>query len=118
MKILDEIRGRLAAASPGPWRWDEEFGAAGDQDLALTNEAGTEIVGAYNDHCCSFRIPPSVQDNDAEFIAHAPADVARLLAAVDAVESLAKYLDGLAEGDKHYAKLFRQAVAGALEAQA
>ncbi|KQQ98007.1 hypothetical protein ASF74_14835 [Arthrobacter sp. Leaf145] len=42
------------------------------------------------------------------------ADAARLLAAIEAVESTAKYLDKLADGDRHYANLFRQAVAAAL----
>ena len=31
-------------------------------------------------------------------------------AALDRAESLAKYLDGLADGDKHYAKLIRAAI--------
>jgi len=41
-------------------------------------------------------------------------DRARLLAALDAVEDLAKYLDTLAPGDKHYAALIRAAVTAAL----
>jgi hypothetical protein len=118
MKILDEIRGRFEAATPGPWRWDEEYGDANDTGLALTNDAGAEIIGAYNHHCCSFRDDPSVKDTDAEFIAHAPADMAALLRAVDAVQHVAKYLDGLADGDQHYAALFRNAVTAALEGKA
>lgn len=76
---LDAIRARLDAATPGPWRWDEDYGSKGDEGLALTNDVGAEIVGAYNHHCCSFRDDPTVEDNDAEFIAAAPADVAFLL---------------------------------------
>lgn len=38
----------------------------------------------------------------------------RLVAAVEAVERTAKYLDTLAPGDQHYAKLFRGEVAKAL----
>lgn len=42
------------------------------------------------------------------------ADQARLLAAVQAVERMAQYLDKLADGDRHYANLFRKAVTDAL----
>lgn len=41
-------------------------------------------------------------------------EAARLLAAVQAVELTAKYLDKLADGDRHYANLFRKAVIEAL----
>ncbi|UUG69995.1 hypothetical protein SEA_ZUCKER_35 [Arthrobacter phage Zucker] len=85
MTTLDEIRGRLSAATPGPWHWDEEYGDKGDTGLALTNETGAEIIGAYNHHCCSFRDDPSVDDNDAELIAHAPADITALLRAIDVI---------------------------------
>lgn len=88
---LGQIRGRLAAATPGPWRWDEKFDPDkdGDTGLALTNESGVEIIGAYNYHCCAYRDDPNVDESSAEFIAHAPTDVRKLLAALDAVEALA-----------------------------
>lgn len=41
-------------------------------------------------------------------------ETARLLAAVKAVERVAKNLDELADGDRHYANLFRSAVESAL----
>lgn len=44
------------------------------------------------------------------------ADTTRLLAAVEAVERTAANLDRLADGDRHYANLFRQAVTAALSA--
>jgi len=47
---------------------------------------------------------------------HAPQDRARLMAAIDAVEDLVKYLDTLARGDQHYAGLFRAAMVEALKA--
>lgn len=49
---------------------------------------------------------------NADKLAHD--DVPRLVAAIEAVEDLAKYLDTLAEGDQHYAALFRAAVVAAL----
>ena len=45
-------------------------------------------------------------------------DSARLLAAVQAVERTAKNLDRLADGDRHYANLFRKAVIEALGGEA
>jgi hypothetical protein len=114
-EVLDSIKEQLAAATPGQWRWDEGYGEAGDTGLALTNDAGAEIVGAYNHHCCSFRDDPLVDDNDAEFIAAAPSTVARLTAALEAVLSECDYLDTLADGDKHYAAGFRKLVTDALK---
>ena len=36
----------------------------------------------------------------------------RALSAMDRVEGVAKYLDGLAPGDQHYARLIRKAITG------
>lgn len=117
MSALDPIRARLAAATPGPWFWDEKYDPDKDGDigLALTNNDGVEIVGAYNHHCCAYRDDPTVNENDAPLIAHAPTDMARILAALDAVERECRYLDTLADGDRHYADSFRKVVAAALE---
>jgi hypothetical protein len=76
---LDAIQAKLDAATPGPWRWDENYGEELDTGLALTNDAGAEIVGAYNHHCCAFRDDPNVEDNDAEFIAASPENTRFLL---------------------------------------
>ena len=85
---LSAIRELHAGITPGPWRWDEEFGDAGDTGLALTNDAGAEIIGAYNHHCCSFRDDPTVEDKDAAFIAAAPTTVEQLLGIAERVEAL------------------------------
>jgi hypothetical protein len=79
----DEAVARGATA--GPWRWDENYkGTDGkdDADLALTNDEGAEVVGAYNWHCCDFRISPTVEPADAEHIARW--DPARVLAECEA----------------------------------
>jgi hypothetical protein len=52
---------------------------------------------------------------DAEFIAAAPTDMRALLNAVKEVRELANYLDTLAPGDQHYAKLIRAAIGKHLE---
>lgn len=85
---LASIKERAEAATPGPWRWDEDFGDGGDTGLALTNDSGAEVVGAYNHHCCSFRDDPSVEDNDAAFIAHSRTDLPRVADALLAVLEL------------------------------
>ena len=111
-EVLDGIKAQLNAATPGPWRWDEKFGDKGDEGLALTNDAGAEIIGAYNHHCCSFRDDPNVEDNDATFIAAAPVTVARLTSAVEAVLGLA---DAWEENFPHKAWQVRAAIEIALE---
>jgi len=87
---LAGIKERADAATAGPWRWDESFGDEGDTGLALTSDSGAEVVGAYNHHCCSFRDDPSVEDNDAEFIAHSRTDLPRVADALLAVLELHK----------------------------
>lgn len=56
------------AAPSGPWTWNEKFGADDDYGLALTNGEATEIIGAYNHHCCAFRDDPYVADGAADLI--------------------------------------------------
>jgi hypothetical protein len=80
--LLGEIEARVNAAAVGPWRWDDNFGEKGDTGTALTNDVGTEIIGAYNWHCCSYRDEPTVDDDSAAFIAHARTDIPALLAMV------------------------------------
>jgi len=102
--LLDRLEELGEAATPGPWRWDSEFGEANDTGLALTNDAGEEIVGAYNDHCCSFRDDPHVNDADAALIVaavNALPDLIRLardgLALRDGVERLAEEMETVAD---------------------
>lgn len=75
-----KIRETATASYPGPWRWDENYGRDGDTGLALTNDAGDEVVGAYNYHCCDFRDDPTVRDQEKAHIALWSPDVAELMA--------------------------------------
>lgn len=59
---LQQIRDRLKAATPGPWTVVHE----------LLNCWIPEVDG-----------PMAIGENDAEFIAHAPEDIAALLAEVE-----------------------------------
>jgi hypothetical protein len=94
MSRTGEIRERAEAAPKGPWRWNEQFGEPHDSGLALTNDAGVEIVGAYNDHCCSFRIDPTVDESALAFIAAARSDIPFLLEQLSKAEQL---IDGIRE---------------------
>lgn len=66
-KELAEIRGRLAAATPGPWKW--EYGQLVSKNDEVMDEPGIN--------------KPS--DPDAIFIANAPADIAALLAEIESL---------------------------------
>jgi len=75
---LSAIRRRLEAATPGPWRHREGFiesaGEPGDL-LAVTLQRSEEGLNAL----------PGLAN--AEFIAHAPTDVARLLDELERVRT-------------------------------
>lgn len=71
-EVLDGIRGRLAAATPGPWFSSRYYVGAGDDPTDPDIELAVASLKA-----------------DAAFIAAAPTDVARLVAAVDHVLTLA-----------------------------
>lgn len=99
MSALDQIRERLTAVTDQgmlPWRRVTTSDGAG---TGVIDNAGS-VIGYGTG------VPA------AALLANAPADMAQLLGIVDRVESLAKYLDGLAPGDQHYAKLIRAAVTG------
>ena len=69
MSRLDEIRARLAAATPGPWKsWIEgqEGAWGGSPGVMVPATSGGDFIEAG-------------RPEDAEFIAHAPADIAYLL---------------------------------------
>lgn len=96
MTILDDIRARAEAATPGPWQWSPEENVWGDCGPNLeTVERGpvysdgsqgaeATVVGSWGHDANGI----SVEDSDKEFIAHAREDVPRLLHAVYAVLAL------------------------------
>jgi len=67
MNSLDAIKARLEAATPGPWK------------IIGGNEYLTGIDAAVGS-----RDEGGIRLHDAEFIANAPTDISRLLAAVEA----------------------------------
>lgn len=90
--LLQPMKDRLTAATPGPWFAVRFYvGAGSDQ-----TDPHTEIAKA------SFK-------PDAEFIAAAPTDQAKLIAAIEAVVSLA--VDDAPAGH-HYLAALTQALGG------
>lgn len=74
--LLEPIQHRLNAATPGPWHLDRDEPGDVASVVAYASNDGVTI-GTY--------VADTVEeDGDAEFIAAAPTDQARLLAAVQA----------------------------------
>ena len=111
MKALDEIRERWEKTTPGPWRIDEH-----------DTTPFESIVSTAKDEPWGWVEVARSLEPDAEFIAHAPSDVSRLLTAVQDV--LAYGVDrenhtntGSAEADaaiRSYAYHVRRLVSAAL----
>ena len=88
--VLADIQRRADAATAGPWMWGEETSEWGDCGPNLeTVERGPAysdgsqgakelVIGSWGHDANGI----SVEDTDAEFIAHARTDVPRLLALV------------------------------------
>ena len=94
MTRMDDIKGRMEAATEGPWR-------AG---LQWTPGAGVGVLSAKSRHdnedvfasCCDHGAEPT----DAQFIAHARQDIPWLVERIEAVRSLVPaYLDDDWEDD-------------------
>lgn len=77
---LDQIRARLNAASPGPWEVN------GDH-FYVCSVGNSNIDGKDYDVCMNGYAARdganSDAKTDADFIAHAPTDIARLLKAIE-----------------------------------
>lgn len=85
MKLFPDIRERLEKATPGPWN------AFKYPDVKSHTVSAKESVAS--------KIKNS---EDADFIAHSPTDIARLLKAVDlAVEAFNKF-DGICDREESY----------------
>lgn len=127
--LLAPIRERLAAATPGPWEARDMPmpGATIDEwfvrEIVHPNPGFhpfnvLKVRGASNAarECCW---PPNI--SDAKLIANAPADLSRLLAAIEAVVSECDQMDevvairsGIPATKSWQANLIRTALAAAL----
>jgi hypothetical protein len=89
----DAVRARLAVATPGPWSFGGIGVASLDRRIAMTCLESEEHL--RNQDLIGYG---AVRDQDVangEFIAHAPTDVADLLDALEAVETLADQWDDM-----------------------
>lgn len=132
--LLQPLKDRLAAATPGPWEVVPEFDTymidgpddectycqAGDKPVKVEeyeefetspaytvhyhageahhiNAVGVGITGNYD-----YEVGGILDGKNTEFIAHAPTDQAKLIAAIEAVGSIhfeaVAYADDIAEG--------------------
>lgn len=93
MLDIEPIKARLAAATPGPWQ----------TIVTVETDIGTEhlVTEADMDASC---IGTSPQAADADLIAHAPTDLAALIAEVERlrVALQAQVDDAVDEGDTRY----------------
>jgi len=109
----EQMKARLEAATPGPWEWDD--------DQWLEPNRGGYVLS--NDSVVDKnRVEPvTVSPENATLIAHAPTDLAKLHAALDAVEALADMLDAKVviasenpAAKSHVAKRIREAIRDAI----
>lgn len=92
------MKGRLEAATPGPWEVDNllDVDADGTYELAHVwahdpDDTDNSVLG----------VALSIQRPDAAFIAAAPTDVSRLINAVEAVLAVHEPVDALMNPGRH-----------------
>lgn len=81
-KRLDEIRKRAEAATPGPWEWSQEFRnlkSADGRPILSPEGFGTYMI--------------LINSDNSDFIAHARQDIPDLLAALEAAEQHAAFVE-------------------------
>lgn len=99
--LLAPIRATLAAATPGPWRTEPvDDGRFAGVESRVYSLWGSHILLSPTDGESG-----QAKNADAVFIASAPVTVTRLLAAVDAVEDLARVWTAKGEHDMAYSKI-------------
>ena len=82
---IEQIKTRLEAATPGPWKWHDFASTYTDEPETIIVHTGNfdwEAI-ADGEYIAAMSAWDSQQATDAEFIANAPADVAFLLGMVD-----------------------------------
>ena len=81
---LDAIKARLAAATPGPWRHGPETDAKVGNVVDFGPPPTAPFAVLY---CADTRDARAQRLHDADLIAHAPTDIAALIAEVEALRS-------------------------------
>lgn len=100
---LQTIEARLGAATPGPWQWAHLYQARGTH-WCLENEASAALGLTINHHLVTFGTEEYEYDDDGQatrldqtpdfqLIAHAPGDIAALLAEVRRLRAALEEID-------------------------
>jgi hypothetical protein len=106
--LLQPLKDRLAAATPGPWKAEPYLsGVVEDGRVRVTSPSNSGIYNTAED----------VLPNDAALIASAPTDQAKLIAAIEAVESLAAAWQARGEHLRKFAETVPEDVREALDEQ-
>ena len=74
---VEHTKALEAAATPGPWSWDQMRSIVSDDDFTIVVDSFNDGVGAG-----------VIESADAEFIAHARTAMPALVAAVERVQAL------------------------------
>lgn len=85
----EQMKARLAAATPGPW----EPMRSGLYGMRVVHVDGEWDEGIIPNEFITIVVPALRNHQDAEFIANAPTDLAKLHAALDAVEAVISAAD-------------------------
>ncbi len=104
---LEPIKERLAEATPGPWESQGFDNYPGDEGTPIIGTSGIGLVAyalRHNVHSSNNRVDwydEEQCDKDAEFIAHAPEDIANLIKEVERLEhwksEALEVIDGIQE---------------------
>lgn len=91
MLDLEPIKARLAAATPGPWRFDSSWIPSYRRHANWLRSDGVAADGAAA-NCVLRVVDGSMLDKDADLIENAPADLAALVAEVERLREALKNL--------------------------
>jgi hypothetical protein len=106
---IDEIKARLAAATPAPWSWE-----AGDSVIEGPRGGALVYVAEYANLNTVQAQGEDFSSADATLIANAPADIAFLLAKIEELEKQHEYrsvtMDMMAQAVANVATLAKDLV--------
>lgn len=117
MNPLQEIKNRAEAATAGPWTPQDYDTNPGDQGVAII---GGGELGSMEGHLVAYALTLSDEPqcvSDGDFIAHARADVPKLINALERVEAVALMAEQMlayGAGGIHMADAIRKQIAEAI----
>lgn len=97
MSALEDIKARLATATPGPWFRDSTTDGGETTENVVARLWDVARCSGGDTHPDAGRAEQAKAD--ADYIAHSPADMAKLIAALEAVEEVMRKLDDIQEHD-------------------